>query len=371
MQFFFSPRTQALSMMLHLIGRLLIAGGLGIPVTIVGSLMLSSCSTHSSRAEKAIDNEAISVKIHDVAVQEQRGSITATGLLTTEHEAKYAFKIGGVIERIAVREGQYFKKGDLLATLRMTEIEAGVQQARIAYNKAQRDYERVLRLYRDSVATLEQLQNTQSALDLAQRQLEAVEFNKQYASIYAQSAGFITKKLANEGEVIAGGSPVFAVNEPQSAGWILRLGVTDKEWAQITLGDQATIMIDAFPGQLFTGVVSQKAQAADPQSGSLQIEIRLQEQQAFAVGMYAKATITTRMSSTHTSIPYSALIEASGNRAFVFVPTEQNKVRKVPITIGGFDNSGIHVVAGLEGVRTVVISNSAFLNEQSTITIVK
>jgi RND family efflux transporter MFP subunit len=340
-------------------------------IFIVGVLLLVSCSPKSHADEKLGFLEAIPVKVVDIQVCMQTGKISATGLLATRNEAKYGFKIGGIIEHISVREGEFFKKGALLARLRLTEIEAGVEQARVAFEKAQRDYRRTMRLYQDSVATLEQMQNTKSALDLAERQLQAVEFNKQFASIYAQSDGFVTKKIANEGEVIAGGSPVLATNNPHSDGWVVRVGVTDKDWASIMLNDSAYVVVDAFPSQVFAGTVVQKAQAADPQSGSFQIEIRLSDRNDFALGMYAKAMIATRTVHTSMAIPYSALIEAAGNRAFVFVPVEHNKVKKVAITIGSFDNESVYVVSGLENVQSVIVSNSAFLNEQSAITIVK
>ena len=59
----------------------------------------------------------------------------------------------------------------------------------------------------------------------------AVKFNKEYAFIYATSDGFVTKKIANEGEIIAGGMPVFAINENIKNSWVLRVGLSDKDSA--------------------------------------------------------------------------------------------------------------------------------------------
>jgi multidrug efflux pump subunit AcrA (membrane-fusion protein) len=139
------------------------------------------------QARKTIDNgpETIPVRVMSVQSARVQPVVEATGLLTTENEARYGFKIGGVIDRIWVDEGQAFRKGQRLAALKITEIGAQREQAEIGLDKARRDYGRVANLYRDSVATLEQLQNAKTALDLAQRSVSVVAFNQQYAYIYA------------------------------------------------------------------------------------------------------------------------------------------------------------------------------------------
>jgi RND family efflux transporter MFP subunit len=297
--------------------------------------------------------------------------IKATGLITTEEEAKCAFKIGGVIDHIYVKEGQRFHKGQLLASLKQSEIESALLQAQLNLDKAHRDYLRAGNLYKDSVATLEQLQNSKTALDVAQNQLDAVAFNKQYAFIYAEQDGFVATKIANEGEVIAGGGPILAINVSDgSKGWVLKAGLSDKEWAAVEMGNSAEVLIDAYPLQKFRAKVTKKRLAADPVSGSFEIELTLSLGKNLpAVGMYARAAIKTNKVISEKWIPYSAMIEADGNEAFVFVPYHRTAVKKVPIIIGSFDDQKVKVVSGLENVSEIIVSNTAFLNEQSSITI--
>ncbi len=317
--------------------------------------------------------ETIAVKTAPVKSGDASGVITATGLITTANEARYAFKIGGVVERIYVSEGQFFKKGQLLATLKLTEIDAQLSQASLAYQKAKRDYTRADNLYKDSVATLEQLQNAQTGVDIAGKTVDAVAFNKKFAYIYAEADGFVTKKISNEGEMVGPGSPVFAINETSGSNdWTLKLGVTDKEWAAIAIGKQAAVTVDAFPGKTFSATVFRKSQAADPNSGSFQVELKLvMDGNKPAIGMFAKATINTEAVMHLATIPYDALIEADGNSAFVFIPDGGTKVKRIPVAIERFDNGKVYIKSGLENINEVIISNSAFLNDQSTITIIK
>ena len=99
-----------------------------------------------------------------------------------------------------------------MATLKSAEIAAQVQQVELAVEKAQRDYQRADNLYKDSVATLEQLQNAKTGVDIAKQNLQQVAFNQQYSRIYAPADGFIVKKTANEGELASSGSPVLFMN---------------------------------------------------------------------------------------------------------------------------------------------------------------
>src|SRR5581483_2717579 len=118
-----------------------------------------------------------------------------------------------------VKEGDHIIKGQLLATLDLTEINAQVQQAAQSVEKVQRDVNRVKNLYNDTVATLEQVQNTNTQLSVAEENLRIARFNQQYAQIRATENGTILKKLMNEGELAAAGAPVFAMNGTAGNDW--------------------------------------------------------------------------------------------------------------------------------------------------------
>ena len=123
--------------------------------------------------------------------QEYKIPVVTTGLLGTAREMKLSFKTGGIIKEIKVREGQSCTKGEVLASLDLSEISAQVNQARIASEKAYRDLNRARNLYRDSVVTLEQYQNARSAYELAKNQKDIADFNLRHSMIKAPSDGKI------------------------------------------------------------------------------------------------------------------------------------------------------------------------------------
>ena len=336
-------------------------------------IIIASC-TAKTRQEPGIKKSgAIVVKIAPIAGDTSLNLIHASGILSTEDEARLSFKIGGVIDNIMVAEGQLVKKGQLLATLKSTEIVAQVHQVQLAVEKAARDYQRAQNLYRDSVATLEQLQNAKTGLDIARQNLQQVSFNEQYSKIYATSDGFVVKKLLNAGELAAPGTPVLIVGAVSSKSkWVLDIGVADKQWAAINKGDKAIVTVDAFPGKEFSALVSKKELAADPVSGSFGLELQVNfEGKQPAIGMFGNAAITPSRSTTGFSIPYEALLEADGRKGFVFVTDDQQKVKRVEVTIASMDNQSVYLENGLQGHKYVVITGSPYLSDGSAITVIK
>lgn len=336
-------------------------------------LSLSSCGEKPKSKNPLGELDIIPVKVTSISSLDVPDFISATGLLSTEDEANYSFKIGGVISKVLVNEGQFFKKGQLLAVLNATEIAAGLAQNSLSVDKSKRDYQRAINLYKDSVFTLEQLQNTKTALDVAKKASEATAFNERYSRIYATADGFVAKKVANEGEVVNGGAPVLITNTVEKRNsYLLKVGVTDKQWAAIKLGQKAEVTLDGYPDQTFQATVFRKSQASDPQLGSFQVELQLSlNGTAAAVGMFGKAEIAVGKEKDAIVVPYGALVEADGYSAFIFTPNGSNHVKKVPVNIIKFDNNNVYLKKDLQGVDQVVISNSAYLNEQSTIKIIK
>lgn len=335
------------------------------------SIAFFSCGEKKVQASSAGEAEVIPVKVAAISSLSLPDTINATGLVTTENTAQYSFKIGGVINKIMVEEGKFFHKGELLATLNATEISAGLSQSSLNVEKAQRDYNRAVSLYKDSVYTLEQLQNAKTALDIAERGKDAVAFNERYSRIYAASDGFVTQKVANEGEVVSAGSPVLLINEANgNSNYLLKVGVTDKEWAATSPGQKAIVTLDGYPNQKFDAFIFRKSQASDRAAGSFQIELKISLNSTQpAVGMFGKAIIKTAKADNVVVIPYDALVEVDGDRAFVFTPSGSNGVKRKPVFIAGFDNHQAYIRSGINNADTIIVSNSAFLNEQSIIKI--
>ena len=300
-------------------------------------------------------------------------TIVSAGRFTTDDEAYLSFKTGGIIEKIFVKEGDAVKKGELLATLNLGEINAMVAQAKAGYEKAKRDYNRVSNLYRDSVATLEQLQNAKTGMEVAEKQLSIAEFNSNYSEIRALSDGYVLKKFANEGQMVASGSPVIQTNGAGKGEWYLKAALSDIEWVSISLNDKADIELDAYPGIKYASYVFRKSEGVDPYTGTFTVDLKITSalSSKIASGLFGKAEIFPHSKIKSWKIPYESLLDGDGDKGYVFATNDGNTAKKVEVTIAGLEKDFVLVSSGLENYKSLIVSGSAYLNDNSSIRIVE
>ena len=98
--------------------------------------------------------------------------IDTNGIVVTKHEMRLSFKMGGLVRRIYVQEGDVVKQGQRLAEIELTEVNAQVEQARQMAEKAARDLKRGENLYADQVISLEQLQDLRTQAAMAERAVQ-------------------------------------------------------------------------------------------------------------------------------------------------------------------------------------------------------
>ena len=333
------------------------------------TVSLFSCG-EEKKVESAVINDTIPVKVIPVISEQVSTIIETSGLFTTEDETMLSFKTGGIVEKVFVKEGDAIKAGQLIATLNMTEIKAQVQQANIAVEKAKRDNMRAENLFRDSVATLEQLQNSKTALDIAEQQMKTAQFNERFSEIRANKNGFILKKFINEGQVIAPGSPAFQVNGASNNKWLLKVAVSDRDWASISKKDKATIIAGETE---IAATVSRKSESADQVTGSMWLMIEPIEKikLSIASGTFGKAKIMPAASTKGWLVPYDAILDGNAGEGYVFVAREDNTAEKVKVSIGNIVNGKVLVTAGLDSFKTIITTGNAYLNDKSPIKIIK
>ena len=331
--------------------------------------LLFSCKNKEKVIEKNTLDEAIPVHVKTVGKNDATNPIVASGIIASESEARLSFKTGGIIEKIFVIEGQAVRKGQLLAKLNLAEINANVAQVNEQVNKLERDLARVKNLYKDSVATLEQLQNITTAVNVAHQNQSIAAFNQQYSEIRATTNGKIVKKIMNEGELVGPGMPVFFLVADNANDWVVRVGVSDKDWARLKIGDNASINIDAFKDQVFSGSVKKLAASIDPTSGLYQIELSiLRCNKPLISGLFSNVNITPKTKQTSLSIPIEALLEGSNKSAYVYL-NDNNVARKVMIKTNGIVQNEVLIIEGLVEGQQIITDGSAYLTDGSKIEI--
>lgn len=315
-------------------------------------------------------------------------SIRSSGRLGSKADIPLAFKIGGVINEILVDEGESVRRGQTLARLQLPEINAQVQQAESALTMARRDLERTRTLHRDSVATLEQLQNAETAVEMAEAQLRSAKFNRRHAVIVASSSGRVLQRMAEAGQTVSGGQPILRLGAA-SSGFVLRVGLPDREVVRVAPGDSASVVLDVFRNQPVPGRITEVAGAVTPQTGTYEVEVRLNTQTLGARAQQLRSGFTGTVElfpaggADFVMLPADALVEGDGEEGIVFVvnktyetnesadsiQSEASTAKRTVIQVEGFQQDKI-AVRGISAGTPVIVRGAASLRDGDSVRVV-
>jgi RND family efflux transporter MFP subunit len=297
--------------------------------------------------------------------------IVINGVLVTRDEWRLSFKVPGIVRSITVEEGQGVRAGQLLATLEPTEVDAQLEQASELADKAGRDLARGTRLRTDEVISEEELEALRTQAAVAEAGLRTARFNRSYSNITAPRDGVVLRKLAEVREYVQPGRDVLVVG-PVAGGFIVRAGLADRDLVRLALGDPATISLDAFPGRELGGQLSVLPAAADRATGLFPVEIQVAPTDLRLVsGLVARVRVAPAATAEQRlpHAPIAAVIEADGDRAAVFVVTDE-VARRRPVRVAFIAGNTVAIREGLETGETVVTDGALFLRDGERVQVV-
>lgn len=322
--------------------------------------------------EKIPVYDPVRVKVTGIMPGQATVPVHSAGIVMPADEIRLSFKTGGIIAEIKVREGDRVKKGDDLASLNLSEINANVNMAENAHEKALRDWTRVRNLYNDTVASLEQFQNATTALDMAKSNLDVARFNLEHSIIRAPADGIILKQLAKSNEMIAPGYPVFLFGVADNYKWKVKTSLSDRDIVKINQGDSASVSLDAYPGVEFSAVVTLINSMADPGSGTYEVELSMATGgYRMAAGFIAGVDIFPSGQKDIYRIPVGAIVGIDGNRGFVFAVNDSGYVRKTEITILSVTGSDVIIKSIPAGLKEIVSEGAAYLKDGDKVKIIR
>lgn len=314
---------------------------------------------------------AIPVRVAAPRLTTAEPPIVLTGTLGAKEETPLGFKIGGVVASVAVDEGDRVREGQLLAALSLTEIDASVAAAREGRDKARRDLARVEALQRDSVATLSQLEDARTGLQVAEAQLRAAEFNKQYAEVRAPANGVVLRRQVEVGQLVGPGAPVFVVRA-ERGGLVLRAGAADREAVRLSEGMRASVSLDAYPGDSFSGRVERVGVAASPMTGTYEIEIAVTSgNRSLASGLIGRARITPMARRAAVTIPTESLLEVDGSWASVFVlAPDGSRAERRRVRVLWIDGGVAALAGGVDTTSRVITAGATRLGDSTRVRVI-
>lgn len=287
----------------------------------------------------------------DIAVttgKSSRGNITsvvtATGKIYPEVEVRISSEVAGEIVDLPIRDGQEVKRGELLVRVNPNTLEAQVKQQEAALRASEANsseansqmlqsklnQQRTENLFSKGFATQEQVDLAHTEYEVAQASYQATlsrieqqEMSLQEArdtlakaSTFSPIDGTITTLSSELGDRVVGtgqfeGTEIMRVADLTAME--VRVDVSETDIVSVSIGDKASIEIDALSDKEFEGVVTEIANSAAEENGSEQlttfeVKVKLLEPSIeIRPGMTATADIKTKTVNNVVRVPLQSV----------------------------------------------------------------
>jgi cobalt-zinc-cadmium efflux system membrane fusion protein len=249
---------------------------------------------------------------------------------------------------IDARLGDVVKKGKLLFKVRSADI-AGAFSSYLQAVKNEEltkiQLDRANDLFQNGAipkASQEIAQNAEDdnvlVLNQAKEQLGLLGSDPDHptgiVSVYAPVSGTITdQEITNQSAVQSYSSPAPFTISDMSKVWIV-CDVYENDMASVKVGDQASVVLNAFPDKVLHGTVNNIGVVLDPNLRTAKVRIEVANPgDMMRLGMFATATFRGRKTETYTEVPASAVLHLH-DRDWVYVPAPDRKFRRVEVVDG-------------------------------------
>lgn len=291
------------------------------------------------------DTDGVEVELAPASRMEVIETVTATGRVQPETQVNISADVSAKITNLAVKEGERVEKGQLLLELDRGNIAAAVESARANYNSqlasadaAAENRDRAIRDYERSQALFDQSLESQAALDANRNAAEAQtseyiaaseRINQARAAltqsqedlaktrITAPIAGTVSQLNKELGEIAVGSQfqedVVMVISN--LAGMEVLLDVDENDIVAISVGDRASIEVDALPDVTLEGEVVEMANTAmvtaagsADQTTEFQVKVTiLEDNPSLRPGMTASADIITETREDTLAVPVQSV----------------------------------------------------------------
>ncbi|MEJ1963302.1 MAG: efflux RND transporter periplasmic adaptor subunit [Gammaproteobacteria bacterium] len=365
---------------------------IGVAIVVAASLAgLAGCDKISgSGAAKAADAAAAAAKAPALLLSSEdlltlhSNALTSgpsiTGSVQPERLADLRAEISAVVLSVLKENGDPVKKGDLLVRLDDTSIRdsltaavASERAAVQAYDQAERQYQRMVKLRETGVVSTQQMEDaetrrnsTQSDREAARTRVVTARQQLERTEVRAPFNGIVSDRKVSAGDTAAIGKELVKVIDPGS----LRFEglVSADSIGEVKAGQPVAFRVHGFAEREFMGTIARVNPAANAMTRQVEVLVTFNDakDQPNVAGLYAEGRVETRRTAALT-IPPSALVR-EGDSAFAW-RLKDNSVQKVSLSVGDKDpRTGEFVVkAGLAEGDTLLRYPTTTLQNGQTI----
>ncbi len=338
-----------------------------------------------STEANALAKETEAVSIPTVAVvhpQPEAGDdeLVLPGNLQAFEESPIFARPNGYLLRWNKDIGSKVQKGELLALIDTPEVDQELSQARAtreqvksALELAKISTDRWENLRKSDSVSQQEADQQASGYQQAQANLAAADANvrrleqlESFKNVYAPFSGVLTRRNVDPGALInsgaqAAGKELFDIARVDPLR--VYVSVPQAYAPAMKVGVKATVTLQEFPGQKFTGTIARTADAIDPATRTLNTEVDVPNKDGKLLpGSFGQVHFATGASVPRITIPVNAMLfRAEGAR--VAVVDKDGKVNLRPISIGRDFGNTLEILGGVEASDQIIINPSDSLEE--------
>ncbi len=351
-----------------------------VVLAIVGFMVYRLYANKKQNAENvaivAQTEAAIAVRAAKAADEKVADLFTANGTFVAEQDLNVSSEMGGQIVKIYVKEGDYVRAGQVLASTKADRTNVQLGSAKAALETAKADLQRFESAYQTGGVTAQQLSQARLQLTNAQAQYNAAAISSGDTSVRSKINGIVTSKSVEEGAMVAAGQTLFNVVNIDNLK--LKITVDESQVGRLKVGETIKIKPSASTDEVEGKIifVAPKANAAL----KFPVEILVSNKdKKLRAGMYASALFDADKSdATVLVVPHSAFVGSiSQNKIFKIVDGQNDKgeaVKKAEMVIvksGRNFGDKVEIVDGLKAGDEVVTSGQINLDNGTVVQIVK
>lgn len=339
----------------------------------IAALMMSCCATSAAvAAEKA---PALTVVVAPVSAQTLQARIVATGTVAPWRHMSLGSEASGLaVTNVAVDEGDVVEKGEVLARLSdsilraqiaqqnsvIAELEATLVTAQSDERRAQSVGTGVI-----SAQTAEQratlVKTTSAKLTAARASLDEINARLKQTEIIAPTAGMISSRSAELGQVVQAGTEMFGLIQDGR----LEVNALVPEADLSTVHNGLTVRVFGPTGSAEKGRVRIVAPIVDSKTHLGTVRVSLDPDTTLKSGMFTRVEIMTN-AKTALAVPLKSLVWRDA-KAGVFKVTDAGIAHLMEISIGRKTSEVVEVVDGLSVGDHIVVDGAGLLHDGDTV----
>ena len=314
---------------------------------------------------------ATPVSVLNVRPESFRSYLDVQGRVDFDQSATASSRAAGTLTSLRVQRGDRVRKGQVLATVDASILDASVAELRTRLDLARVVYQKQKSLWDQQIGTEIQFLTAKNNYQALQRSLGTLARQRELYNVVAPFSGTVDEVLPKLGEVTAPGAPIARLTG--GAGGKILAEVSEAYGNDIKAGNRALVNIpDLGPAEL-PATVRTVSRAINATSRTFTVELRLDGKQAANLrpNMVATIRIQNYDRPNATVIPVD-LVQKDEQDSYVYVAGQQGGktvARKRIIKTGNTYNGKVEVISGLSANDQVISAGYQNLNEGQVLTV--